>query len=118
MAADVKFCGLTRAADARAAAMLGARYAGVIFAPGPRRLTTSAAAAVLDGSGGSLQRVGVFATTDAVEISGVVHSARLDIVQLHAERLGARCPQDPRAHGRARVGRASRRGRGARGPHR
>jgi phosphoribosylanthranilate isomerase len=85
VAAEVKFCGLTRAEDARAAAMLGARYTGVIFAPGPRRLSPQAAATVLDGAGGSLVRVGVFATTDAVEISGVVHAARLDIVQIHAD---------------------------------
>ena len=85
MAAEVKFCGLTRAADARIAAMAGARYVGVVFAPGPRRLDPSAAAAVLDGAGGSLQRVGVFATVDPVEISGVVRAARLDIVQLHGD---------------------------------
>jgi phosphoribosylanthranilate isomerase len=85
VAAELKFCGLTRAVDARAAAMLGARYVGVVFAPGPRRLTPAVAATVLDGAGGSLQRVGVFATTDAAEISGVVHTARLDIVQLHGD---------------------------------
>ena len=57
---DVKVCGLTRASDARAAAELGARYVGVIFAGGPRTLDPEAARLVLDGGGASVERVGVF----------------------------------------------------------
>jgi phosphoribosylanthranilate isomerase len=84
---DVKFCGLTRPADARAAAELGARYLGVIFAGGPRTLEPSRAREVLDGAeaGKVVERVGVFGRTSPAEIAATVREARLDIVQLHAD---------------------------------
>ena len=85
MRTDIKFCGLTRAIDARQAAMCGARYAGVIFAEGPRRLEPAAADEVLDGAGGALLRVGVFGAADAEAIHAAVRGAHLDIVQLHGD---------------------------------
>lgn len=85
MRVDVKVCGLTRASDARAAAALGARYIGVIFAGGPRTLDAEAARLVLDGGGASVDRVGVFANADTAAIAVTVNEAKLDIVQLHAD---------------------------------
>ena len=85
MAAELKFCGLTRATDAHAAAMCGARYVGVIFAGGPREVDPDAAAMVLDGAGAGVQRVGVFRDADVTMITRVVRDARLDIVQLHGD---------------------------------
>ena len=85
MHVEVKVCGLTRASDARAAASLGARYIGVIFAGGPRSLDADEARAVLDGGGATVSRVGVFGRTDARTIAVAVERARLDIVQLHAD---------------------------------
>lgn len=85
MRVEVKFCGLTRAEDARMAAELGARYAGVIFAGGPRNLDASRARDVLDGAGAGVARVGVFGRSDAAAIAKIVREARLDIVQLHAD---------------------------------
>jgi phosphoribosylanthranilate isomerase len=82
---EVKVCGLTRAADARAAAELGARYIGVIFAGGPRTLDPDRAREVLDGGGADVDRVGVFAEADPEAIAATVRLARLDIVQLHAD---------------------------------
>jgi phosphoribosylanthranilate isomerase len=84
---EVKFCGLTRPADARAAAELGARYLGVIFAGGPRNLEASRAREVLDGAGTSadVKRVGVFGRASPAVIAATVREARLDIVQLHAD---------------------------------
>jgi phosphoribosylanthranilate isomerase len=82
---EVKVCGLTRASDARAAAALGARYIGVIFAGGPRSLDPDAAREVLDGGGATVRRVGVFGKTDARTIAAAVEMAGLDIVQLHAD---------------------------------
>ena len=83
--ADVKFCGLTRADDARAGAALGASYLGVIFAGGPRRLEPAAARAVLDGAvgAGAPRRVGVFGTQTAAEIAAIAEEVTLDVVQLH-----------------------------------
>jgi phosphoribosylanthranilate isomerase len=84
---EVKFCGLTRPADARAAAELGARYLGVIFAGGPRNLEASRAREVLDGAGigAEVERVGVFGRASPAVIAATVREARLDIVQLHAD---------------------------------
>jgi phosphoribosylanthranilate isomerase len=84
---EVKFCGLTRPADARAAAELGARYLGVIFAGGPRNLEPSRAREVLDGAGtgAEVERVGVFGRVSPAIIAATVREARLDIVQLHAD---------------------------------
>lgn len=81
---DVKFCGLTRAEDAVMAAQLGAAYAGVIFAGGPRALDAARAREVLDGAVG-VQRVGVFGPLPAEEIGKTASAARLDVVQLHAD---------------------------------
>jgi len=82
---EVKVCGLTRPEDARAAAALGARYVGAIFAGGPRHLEPAAARAVLDGGGDAVERVGVFGDADAAAIARIVREAKLDIVQLHAD---------------------------------
>ena len=40
--AEVKFCGMTRIADAHEAARLGAAYVGTIFAGGPRNVDREA----------------------------------------------------------------------------
>ena len=85
MRVEVKVCGLTRAGDARAAAELGARYIGVIFAGGPRTLDAEAARQVLDGGGVNVDRVGVFGDADAATIALAVGVAKLDVVQLHAD---------------------------------
>lgn len=81
---EVKFCGLTRVEDAREAASLGASYAGVIFAGGPRQVAPPRARAILDGAA-PLQRVGVFARADAAHIADAAGVARLDVVQLHGD---------------------------------
>jgi phosphoribosylanthranilate isomerase len=82
---EIKFCGLTRAEDAREAVALGARYVGVIFASGPRRLTAERAAGVLEAVPANVRRVGVFADTTADAIVAVVESLGLGAVQLHGE---------------------------------
>lgn len=82
---QIKFCGLTQAADARAAAEAGASYLGVIFAGGPRALDPAVARAVLDGAQSTAIRVGVFARADSRDIAQVAAQARLDVVQLHAD---------------------------------
>jgi phosphoribosylanthranilate isomerase len=80
---EVKVCGLTQPADSRAAAELGARYVGVIFAGGPRRLDAARARDVLDAAGAAVQRVGVFGGSEPSEIARTIREARLDIAQLH-----------------------------------
>jgi phosphoribosylanthranilate isomerase len=81
----VKFCGLTRAADAAVAGELGARYAGVIFAGGPRLVAPAAAAELLDAAGAGVRRVGVFGAAPPEAVADHAAQARLDVVQLHAD---------------------------------
>lgn len=100
MAVEIKFCGLTRPEDARAAASLGASYVGVIFAGGPRAITPERAAVVLADVPRPIGRVGVFANKSileapganqpAAEIRRVVDLIGLDVVQLHGEATPAR----------------------------
>lgn len=82
---EIKFCGLTRADDARVAVDLGAAYVGVIFAGGPRRLDLPAAERVLRGvEDCGVQRVGVFGPAqDVATIAETSHALGLDVVQLH-----------------------------------
>ena len=89
MRTEIKFCGLTRAADAREAVALGARYVGVIFASGPRRLSVETAADVLAGVPAAVRRVGVFGDTEADAIATAADTLGLGALQLHGEN-GAR----------------------------
>ena len=82
---DVKFCGLTREADAKFASSVAARYAGVIFAGGPRELPPSHAAAVLGAADATVHRVGVFGADFRDRIPLVLGQVSLDVVQLHAD---------------------------------
>ena len=83
--AEVKFCGLTRAADADVAVRLGARYVGVILASGPRRLEPEQARAVLAGVPKEVSRVGVFGAREAAAIAGDAERAGVDVAQLHGD---------------------------------
>lgn len=88
MAVEIKFCGLTRGEDVAEAERLGASYAGVILASGPRLVTIERACevlSVLHDAPGTPRRVGVFGDQDAGAIAGAASTARLDVVQLHGE---------------------------------
>lgn len=95
----IKFCGLTRATDATAAVRAGASYLGVIFAGGPRRLTSDAASAVLEASG-SAKRVGVFGDQSVEEITRVAREVALDVIQLHGDDALVMAPAVRAATGR------------------
>src|SRR5687768_14269547 len=82
---SVKFCGLTRADDAREAARIGAEYLGVIFAGGPRSQSPERARTILRDHAGSAQRVGIFGAATPTEISSMAAIADVDIIQLHAD---------------------------------
>lgn len=85
MRPDVKFCGMTRVEDAREACRLHAGYVGVIFAGGPRMLSTQSAALVFCGVSGDTRRVGVFGPEPAESIVAKASSLELDVVQLHGD---------------------------------
>ena len=85
MAAEVKFCGLTRDLDALEAARLGAAYVGAIFAGGPRLVDVERAAANFASLPSQVRRVGVFGRQTVDEIRTAVDAAALDVVQLHGD---------------------------------
>ncbi len=88
MGVRVKFCGLTRAEDARVAAALGASFVGAVFADGPRQLAPRRARDVLGAAGALPDRVGVFGAATADAIARMAGESAVTIVQMH---------DDPRA---------------------
>ncbi len=85
MAVDIKFCGLTRPADAAQVGSHGAAYAGVVMASGPRRLDPARAALVLDALSAGVKRAAVFGTQSVEEIADIARRLRLDVAQLHGD---------------------------------
>lgn len=88
MRADIKFCGLTRRADAELGASLGARFLGVVFAESPRRVTVGQALEVftsIRSGANAARRVGVFGAASPKDIVATAREARLDVVQLHCD---------------------------------
>lgn len=89
--ADIKFCGLTRPEDARAAQAAGAIFGGVILADGsPRRVQAEDVVRIFEGL--HLRRCGVFVNSDFETIPAAVDAMALEVVQLH----GDEAPQLPR----------------------
>jgi phosphoribosylanthranilate isomerase len=82
------------------AAQLGARYAGVIFAGGPRERAPSHAQRVLDAAPG-LMRVGVVAEQSVAELQALSDAVGLDVLQLHGAPTAARVDAVRAATGRA-----------------
>jgi phosphoribosylanthranilate isomerase len=82
VAASVKICGLTRPEDAERAAGAGASYLGVVFAGGPRRVSSARAADVVAASRG-VPVLGVFGDQSVEEILSLTRAAGLSGAQLH-----------------------------------
>jgi phosphoribosylanthranilate isomerase len=76
---------MTRPQDAAIGAEIGARYIGVVFADGPRRVTPAQAKMIFEAAGKSVKHVGVFGTNDPDEIARTSEQTHLDVVQLHAD---------------------------------
>jgi phosphoribosylanthranilate isomerase len=83
--ANVKFCGLTRAEDAREATRLGAGYVGAIFAGGPRHVTPERARELFDAAKGGPAAVGVFGADDVDAIAADAIIAGVEVIQLHGD---------------------------------
>ncbi len=77
----VKVCGITRRADAEAAAAAGVDAVGFVFAGSPRQVSAQAAAAL--GVGLGVERVGVFVGGSAQDILATAAEAGLSGAQLH-----------------------------------
>lgn len=82
MPAKIKFCGIMRAEDAAVAAAAGAAYLGVVFAGGPRAVTSDRAREVV-GAAAGVPVMGVFGDHSTEEIVQIAGWAGLSGAQLH-----------------------------------
>jgi phosphoribosylanthranilate isomerase len=84
MGAEVKICGLTRAADVDAAASAGAALAGfVFFPPSPRALSPEAAAALAGRLPPSVTAVVLTVDADDATLAAILARVPAGLVQLH-----------------------------------
>lgn len=81
----IKICGNTTLEDARLAVEAGADAVGFVFAPSPRHVTVSEAAAIAAHLPAPVEKVGVFADAVLDEIYSTVRMCGLTGVQLHFE---------------------------------
>jgi phosphoribosylanthranilate isomerase len=82
MAAKVKICGIMRPEEAAAAVLAGASYLGVVFAEGPRTVTSDIAREIV-GAAGAAQVMGIFTEHRLDEILQIRDRTGLSGVQLH-----------------------------------
>ena len=80
----VKICGITRSADARAAAAAGAHALGYVFYPAsPRYIEPSAARAIISRLPPFIASVGLFVDPEPAFVSSVLDAVPLDVIQFH-----------------------------------
>ena len=94
MRTRVKICGITRPADARAAADAGADAIGLVFyPPSPRYLSTERAAEIRDALPPFLQTVALFVNADAAQVSQVIGRVHPAMLQFHGDETAEFCAQ-------------------------
>jgi phosphoribosylanthranilate isomerase len=97
MRTRIKICGITRVADALAAAQAGADAIGLVFWPGtPRAVTVGAACAIAAARPPFVAAVGLFVDPTPDEVRAVLAAMPLDVLQFH----GDEPPEFCRAFGR------------------
>jgi len=90
----VKICGITRPADAVAAAEAGADAIGLVFyPPSPRYLSTERAAEIRDALPPFVQTVALFVNPDAAQVAQVLGRVRPALLQFHGEEAPEFCAQ-------------------------
>lgn len=87
----IKFCGLTRPEDIRAAVAAGARYVGFVFFPrSPRSLTPEAARALALEVPPGVAKVALTVDADDAALDALLRDVPLDLLQLHGSESPAR----------------------------
>ena len=81
----IKICGLTRKEDVLALNCYKPDYAGFVFAPGKRQLTSRQAAFLRNDLLPEIPAVGVFVNSPADEIISLVKSDIIQLIQLHGD---------------------------------
>ena len=82
MAAKIKICGIMRPHDAAYSVAAGASYLGVVFAEGPRAVTSEVAREIVGAAGGAVV-MGVFTDQPVDQILQIRDRAGLTGAQLH-----------------------------------
>jgi len=94
MRTRVKICGITRPADALAAAQAGADAIGLVFyPPSPRYLGTERAGEIRDALPPFVQTVALFVNPDAAQVAQVLGRVRPSMLQFHGEETPEFCAQ-------------------------
>lgn len=89
-----KICGITRAADAVAAAQAGADAIGLVFYPGsPRYVSLEQARAIVQALPPFMSAVGLFKDQPAEEIAAALAAVPLTLLQFHGGESAAFCRQ-------------------------
>jgi phosphoribosylanthranilate isomerase len=90
----VKICGITRPADACAAAAAGADAIGFNFyPPSPRFLSIERAREIRDALPPFVQSVAIFVNADAAQVSQVIGGVHPAMLQFHGEETPGFCAQ-------------------------
>jgi phosphoribosylanthranilate isomerase len=90
----IKICGITRPADALAAAHAGADAVGLVFyPPSPRYLSLERAREIRDALPPFVQTVALFVNADAAQISQVIGRVHPGMLQFHGEETPEFCAQ-------------------------
>ncbi|HEY6820937.1 MAG TPA: phosphoribosylanthranilate isomerase [Burkholderiales bacterium] len=94
MRTRVKICGITRSADARAAAEAGADAIGLVFyPPSPRFLSVERAVEIRDALPPFVQTVALFVNPDAAQVAQVIGRLKPAAMQFHGEETPQFCAQ-------------------------
>lgn len=92
MRTRVKICGITRVADALAAADAGADAIGLVFWPGtPRRVEVARAREIADALPPFVTKVALFVDPDASEVRAVLDTVPIDVLQFHGDEPRSLC---------------------------
>src|SRR5690349_19508794 len=90
----VKICGITRPADAAAAARAGADAIGLVFyPPSPRFLSVERAVEIRDVLPPFVQTVALFVNADAAQVAQVIGRVRPSLLQFHGDETPDFCSQ-------------------------
>ena len=89
----IKICGITRAADAVAAAEEGADYIGLIFARSARKIDVKTAQDILWNLPKGVEAVGVFMDQTIEEVRRILDATGLKIAQLHGDESPRFCKE-------------------------
>jgi len=94
MKTRIKICGITRVADALAAARLGADAIGLVFYSGsPRAVTAAQAAEIINALPPFVVPVGLFVNADAAFVRETVAVAPVQLLQFHGDESPGFCAE-------------------------